>query len=250
MSSGNNQPPAAPQNASQFATTRWSMVVAAGRDSSPAAARALATLCETYWYPLYAYARRKGHSAEDAQDLTQEFFVHLLDKQTVQVADRERGRFRSFLLTSMKNFMARQWRRGTAKKRGGDRKMISLDFEVGEKHYQLEPSHDATAESIFERQWALTVLEQALTRLRCEFQEAGKTELFEGLKMFVGGQTSTVPYRELGDQLNMSEGAVKVAIHRMRQRYRVLLRDEIQQTIGAGEDVDEELGQLFETLAS
>ncbi|MGI9516374.1 MAG: RNA polymerase sigma factor, partial [Pirellulaceae bacterium] len=139
---------------------------------------------------------------------------------------------------------------GTAKKRGGSRMMLSLDFEDGEKHYQLEPSHDATAEKIFERQWALTVLEQALTKLRCEFQTAGKTVLFEGLKMFVGGPTSTVPYRELGDQLDMSEGAVTVAIHRMRQRYRVLLRDEIQQTIGTEEDVDEELRQLFETLGS
>ena len=250
MSSSNREQPSVSQNAGQFATTRWSMVVEAGRRSSPKAAQALATLCGIYWFPLYAYVRRHGHSADDAQDLTQEFFVRLLDKQTLQVADRERGRFRSFLLTSMKNFLAKEWRRGATQKRGGGQSVISLDFDDGENRYRLEPSHDATPERIFERQWALTLLDQALTTLRAEFDAAGKIEFFDGVKMFVGGEKSTVPYRELGDQLKMSEGAVKVAIHRMRRRYRALLREEIQQTIGAAEDVDEELRQLFDTLAS
>ena len=226
------------------------MVVEAGRSSSPKAAEALAALCEIYWFPLYAYVRRQGTSADDAQDLTQAFFVCLLDKQTLQFADRERGRFRSFLLASLKNFLAKQWRRGAAQKRGGGRPVISLDFEDGENRYRLEPSHDATPERIFERQWALTLLEQALTKLRVEFDATGKVELFDCLKTFLGGEKSTVPYRKLGDELEMSEGAVKVAIHRMRRRYRVLLREEIQQTIGATEDVDEELRQLFGTLAS
>ena len=242
--------PSVSHNAGQFATTRWSMVVEAGRPSSPEAAVALATLCGIYWFPLYAYVRRQGHSAEDAQDLTQEFFVHLLEKQTLKVANPERGRFRSFLLASMKNFLANEWRRGAAQKRGGERSVISLNFDDGENRYRLEPSHDATPERIFERQWALTLLEQALTKLRAEFDATGKIELFGRLEMFLGGQKSTVPYRELGDQLKMSEGAVKVAIHRMRRRYRALLREEIQQTIGAAGDVDEELRRLFETLAS
>ena len=248
-SRASGQPPVS-QNAGRFATTRWSMVVEAGRQSSPKAAEALATLCGMYWFPLYAYVRRQGHSVDDAQDLTQAFFVHLLDKQTLRVADRERGRFRSFLLASMKHFLAKQWRRAAAQKRGGGRAPISLDFDDGETRYRLEPSHTATPEKLFERQWALTLLARALSTLRAEFDASGKAARFASLKMFVGGEKSTVPYRELADQLEMSEGAVKVAIHRMRRRYRALLRQEIQQTIGVAEDVDDELRRLFDALTS
>jgi RNA polymerase sigma-70 factor (ECF subfamily) len=226
------------------------MVVEAGRRSSPKAAEALATLCGLYWFPLYAYVRRRGHSADDAQDVTQEFFVRLLDKQTFQIADPERGRFRSFLLASMKHFLANEWRRETAQKRGGEQSVISLDFDDGENRYRLEPAHDATPDKIFERQWALTLLEQTLTKLRAEFNAKGKVDLFDRLKICLGGKESAVSYRELGAKLKMSEGAVKVAIHRMRRRYRVLLREEIQQTIGAAENVDDELRRLFDTLAS
>ena len=162
------------QNVGRFATTRWSMVVEAGRPSSPKAAEALATLCGIYWFPLYAYVRRRGHSIDDAQDLTQGFFVHLLDNQTLRVADRERGRFRSFLLASMKHFLAKQWRRDAAQKRGGGRAPISLDFDDGETRYRLEPSHNATPEKLFERQWTLTLLARALTTLRTEFEASGK----------------------------------------------------------------------------
>ncbi len=227
------------------------MVVDAGRPSSPNAAEALATLCEIYWFPLYAFVRRQGQSVEDAQDLTQAFFVHLLDKQALRVADRERGRFRSFLLASMKHFLAKQWRRDAAQKRGGGRAPISLDFDDGETRYRLEPSHEATPEKLFERQWALTLLARAMTRLRAELEASGKAARFAALKMFVGGETSTVPYRELADQLDMSEGAVKVAVHRMRRRYRALLREEIQHTIDTAEDtdgVDDELRHLFDAL--
>ena len=224
------------------------MVVEAGRQSSPKAAEALATLCGIYWLPLYAYVRRRGHSIDDAQDLTQEFFVHLLDNQALRVADRERGRFRSFLLASMKHFLAKQWRRDAAQKRGGGRAPISLDFDDGETRYRREPSHDATPDKLFERQWALMLLARALATLRAEFDASGKAARFASLKMFVGGEKSTVPYRALADQLEMSEGAVKVAIHRMRRRYRTLLREEIQHTIGAGEDVDDELRRLFDAL--
>lgn len=227
------------------------MVVDAGRPSSPNAAAALTTLCETYWFPLYAYVRRRGHSVDDAQDLTQDFFVHLLDSQALRVADRERGRFRSFLLASMNHFLAKQWRRDAAQKRGGGRAPISLDFEDGETRYRREPSHEATPEKLFERQWALTLLARALTTLRAEFDASGKAARFAALKMFVGGEKSTVPYRELAEQLEMSEGAVKVAIHRMRRRYRALLREEIQHTIGAprdSDDVDDELRRLFDAV--
>jgi RNA polymerase sigma-70 factor (ECF subfamily) len=206
-----------------------------------------------YWFPLYAYVRRQGHSSHDAQDLTQGFFAHLLDNESLRVADQERGRFRSFLLASMKHFLTKQWRRNAAQKRGGGRAPISLDFDEGETRYRLELSHDATPEKLFERQWALTLLARALTTLRAEFEASGKASRFAILKMFVGGEKSTVPYRELADQLDMSEGAVKVAIHRMRRRYRALLREEIQHTLGApddGDDVDDELRRLFDALSS
>ncbi len=209
----------------------------------------MATLCEIYWFPLYSYVRRQGHPPDDAQDLTQEFFVRLLDKRTLEVADHERGRFRSFLLASMKNFLANEWRRGATQKRGGGRTLLSLDFDDIEKRYRREPSHDRTPEKIFERQWALTLLEHSLAKLRSEFEGAGKGEIFEGLKAFLGGQGSTTRYREIAVQLGMSEGAVKVAVHRMRRRYRLLLREEIQQTIGAEEDVEQEIRQLFDALA-
>ena len=237
-------------HAGRFATTHWSLVVDAGRSSSPTAAEALATLCGIYWFPLYAYVRRQGHSIDDAQDLTQAFFVHLLDKQTLRVADPERGRFRSFLLASMKHFLAKQWRRDAAQKRGGGCLPISLNFDDGETRYRLEPSHEVTPEKLFERQWALTLLARALTTLRAEFEASGKAARFAGLKMFVAGEKSTVPYRELADRLEMSEGAVKVATHRMRRRYRALLREEIQHTIGAAEDIDDELRRLFDALTS
>ena len=225
------------------------MVVEAGRTVVAQSGGGSGDLCGIYWFPLYAYVRRHGHSIDDAQDLTQEFFLHLLDKETLRVADRERGRFRSFLLASMKHFLAKQWRRDAAQKRGGGRAPISLDFDDGETRYRLEPSHNATPEKLFERQWALTLLARALTTLRAEFDASGKAARFASLKMFVGGEKSTVPYRELADQLDMSEGAVKVAIHRMR-RYRALLREEIQHTIGAAEEVDDELRRLFDALAS
>ena len=250
LSTRKREQPLISPKAGRFATTRWSLVLEAGQRSSPKATEALPTLCETYWRPLYAYVRQRGHSVDDAQDLTQEFFVRHLDKQTLHVADPERGRFRSFLLASLKNFLTNEWRRDAAQKRGGERSAISLDFDEGESRYRLEPSHTQTPERIFERQWALTLLDRALTKLRAEFDAAGKTEHFGRLKVFLGGSKSTVPYRELGRQLDMSEGAVKVAVHRMRRRYRALLREEIQHTVAAPEDVDKELSQLFDILAS
>jgi len=236
MSSSNQQHP--------FATTHWSLVANAGKDSSAESRQALETLCGTYWYPLYAYVRRKGYQAAEAQDLTQAFFAELLEKERLQLADRQRGRFRSFLLASMNNFCAKQWRHTNAQKRGGGSRLLSLDVHTGEDRYQLEPSHEVTAEIIFERRWAMTLLEQTLDRLREEHVRSDKLELFEQLKGHLG-QGGAPPYAEVAEQLGMSETAVKVVAHRMRRRCGEILREEISHTVDGPGAVDEELRQLF-----
>ncbi len=209
---------------------------------------ALAALCKNYWYPLYAYVRRRGYSPEDAQDLTQEFFAYLLEKNRLQTADKQRGKFRSFLLTSLQNFLARHWRQARAQKRGGGKFALSLDFSKGEERYQLEPAHDATPEKIFERRWALTLLDQVLSKLRDEFVAQGKLEQFDVLKDHLGG--GAAPYAELTEKLDMNEGAARVAVHRLRRRCRDLLRAEIAQTVDDETDVDDELRCLFATLSA
>jgi len=227
-----------------FATTHWSLVLAAARDSRTDASAALATLCETYWYPLYYYVRRRGYRADEAQDLTQEFFATLLEKQSLRVADPERGRFRSFLLASLSHFLAKQWRRASARKRGGGRAALSLNFESGESRYSQEPSHDTTPEKAFERRWALLVLERALSKLREQYTAAGKGEAFEKLAGFLGGEKS-IPYKQVAADLGMTEAAVKVAVHRLRRRCRQILRAEVAQTVADPADVDEELRHLM-----
>ncbi len=224
-------------------------MLAAGRRSSPDARDALASLCEVYWYPLYAYIRRKGHSPADAQDLTQEFFAWLLEKNLAGKADPTRGRFRSFLLTSLDHFLAKYWRRAGTRKRGGGHAVVSLDLAAGENRYTLEPAHELTAEMIYRRRWALTLLEKTLASLRDEFVTRGKLELFEHLKPHLGGDETTVPYSQLAEVVGKTEGAVKVAVHRLRQRCRELLRAEIAQTVSSPEEVDEELRDLFESVA-
>jgi RNA polymerase sigma-70 factor (ECF subfamily) len=235
--------------AARFHTTRWSIVRAAGQRSSPDAAAALATLCGVYWYPLYAYVRRKGHSPDDAQDLTQSFFARLLEKNVAGKADCSRGKFRSFLLASLDHFLANEWRRGAAYMRGGGRFAVSLDFADGETRYRLELTHELTAERIYQRRWALTLLEGTLTKLRDEFAEGGKLDVFEHLKPYLGGNENTVPYRQIAEALDKTEGAIKVAVHRLRERCRELLRSEIAQTVSSPEEVDEELRDLFEAVA-
>ena len=232
-----------PQARRQFATTRWSMVSAAGL-SSPEAKQALADLCAAYWYPLYAFLRRKDLSPEDAQDTTQEFFVQLLERETLRRADRSRGKFRSFLLASLKHFLANRRRNAGTLKRGGGTKLFSLDFADGEERYRHEPADPRTPEAIFARRWALTVLEQTLQLLQAEFTRAGKGELFEAIKNHLGGQTRAENYRTLAEQLAMSEGAVKTAIHRLRKRYRELLHAEVAQTVSDPAEVKEELREL------
>lgn len=237
-----------PADARRFVTTRWTMVVKAGHRSSPDSQKALATLCVTYWYPLYAYIRRVGNSPHDAQDLTQDFFAQLLVKDSLRAADRERGKFRSFLLASLNHFLSKERRKAHAQKRGGGQVPLSLDFEYGEERYRLEPAHDLTPEKIYERRWAMTVLERAIGRLQAEFAKAGKKKEFERLKDFLGGSRDTVPYENIAAELGMTEGAVKVAVHRMRKRCRELLRAEIAETVAKPEEVEEELRCLFAAL--
>ena len=231
--------------ARQFANTRWSLVAAAGHGGSPESREALATLCEMYWYPLYAYARRHSPSAHDAQDLTQAFFAQLLEKDYLQAADPKRGKFRSFLLTAFKHFLSKERERAHAQKRGGGRPVLSLDFELGETRYHREPVDNATPESLYERSWALGILQQTLARLRQELAGAGKEKLFECLKGALAGETVQGSYARLGEQLGISEPAVKVAVCRLRRRYQELLRAEIAQTVASMDEVDEELRDLF-----
>jgi RNA polymerase sigma-70 factor (ECF subfamily) len=230
---------------SGFPATRWTLVVAAGDRHRKETRSALVVLCETYWYPLYVYLRRRGFPADQAQDLTQEFFIRLLEGRYLDRADPEKGRFRSFLLTSLKFFVADEADRQRAQKRGGGA-VVPLEFSSGEDRYQREPAHNETPERIFERRWALSVLDQVVERLRKEFLHHGRPEHFERLKVFLLGQ-SDAPYAALARELNTSEGAIKVAIHRLRKRYRDLFRQEIADTVANPSEVGPELRFLAGT---
>jgi RNA polymerase sigma-70 factor (ECF subfamily) len=228
-----------------FTTTHWSLVLAAGHSSRPDAATALATLCETYWYPLYYYVRRRGYRAEEAQDLTQAFFAKLLEKGYLKVADPDRGRFRSFLLASLNHFLANEWDRARARKRGG--KVLSLDIAGAEGRYSLDPADGLTAEKLFERRWATTLLDLVLSRLRGEFVRQGRERVFERLKDFLAN-VGDAPYRQAAADLGMTEAAVKMAVHRLRRQYRRLLRAQIAQTVASPEEIDDEIRHLFAAL--
>ena len=225
-------------------------MLAAAHDSRPDARAALATLCQAYWYPLYAYVRRCGYESHDAEDLTQEFFARLLDKDGLASVDRGKGKFRSFLLASLRHFLAneRDWAR--ARKRGGGRTVLSFDRGEAETRYRLEPSHELTPEKDFDRQWALALLRQVLDSLEAEHVASGTERLFEGLKGFLTQAEGPCPYAEAARRLGMTEGAVKVAVHRLRRRYRQLLRDEIAQTVAGPKEVDEEIRHLFGAFRS
>ena len=232
---------------SRFPTTRWTLVVAAADPQRKEARSALVSLCENYWYPLYAYLRRRGYAADEAQDLTQDFFVRVVEGRYLDRADPEKGRFRSFLLTSLKFFVADEGDRQRANKRGGGA-VVPLEFSSGEERYQGEPGHDETPERIFERRWALSVLDGVVEKLRDEFIHHGRPEHFERLKVFLLGQ-SDAPYAALAREMNISEGALKVAIHRFRKRYRELFRQEIADTVADPSDVESELRFLAEVLS-
>jgi RNA polymerase sigma factor (sigma-70 family) len=232
-----------------FATTQWSVVLAAGGTSSEGRL-ALEALCVRYWYPLYAYVRRRLGNREQAEDLTQEFFARLLEKNLLARATPDAGRFRSFLLTALKNFLTNEWHRQQAAKRGGGQKVQSLDIDSGESRYVLQPSHDITPEKLFDRQWAHTLLELVLTRLRNEFATAGKLPQFERLKEFLVGQSAEHSYSGAGEDLEMTDVAVRQAVHRMRKRYRELLRTEIGQTVAEPADVEAEIRSLFASYSA
>jgi RNA polymerase sigma factor (sigma-70 family) len=232
---------------SEFPATRWTLVVAAGDPNRKDARAALVSLCENYWYPLYAYLRRRGNSADEAQDLTQEFFMRVLEGRYLDRADPEKGRFRSFILSSLKFFAADEEDRQRALKRGGG-VLVSLEFPSGEERYQREPAHDETPDRIFERRWALTLLDRVLEKLRQEFVLHGRPDHFERLKASLLGQTDA-PYSALAIEMNTSEGALKVAIHRLRKRYRDLFRQEIADTVADSAEVESELRFLAAVLS-
>lgn len=232
-----------------FVTTHWSVVLRAGRSDTTRARDALAKLCQTYWFPLYAYVRRRGHSPEDAQDLTQEFFARLLEKNWVADADQSKGRFRSFLLSAMNHFLADEWDKARAQKRGGGAPTLPLQFDTAETRYGYEPADNATPERSFELRWALTLLAEVLQRLQTEYEQEGKAGLFAALNPCLVGERTAQPYAELAEKLGVSEGTVKSAVYRLRQRYRQLLREEIAQTVATAGEVEDELRHLSAVLA-
>jgi RNA polymerase sigma-70 factor (ECF subfamily) len=231
-------------------TTHWSVVLAAADRAQPGGEQALARLCETYWYPLYAFVRRQGYPAAEAEDLTQEFFRRVLEKDYLDGVGPEKGKFRTFLLVCLKRFLANEHDKRTALKRGGGRPHLPIDFGDADGRFRLEPAHQLTADKLFERRWALTVLEQALAKLDAEMRQAGKAGVFGELKVYLAADATAPPHAEVAGRLGTTEGAVKVAVHRLRQRYRTLVRQEIAQTVDTEQAVEEEIERLFEALAT
>jgi len=225
----------------RFATTRWSVISAAGKSSSPQQKQALETLCQSYWFPLYAYLRRRGYDTHQAEDFTQAFFAHILEKKDLGTADPKFGKFRSFLLVRLKYFLS--------DKRGGDRKVLSLSIQNAEGQYALDPAIQLSPEMLFEKSWALTVLERTMGRLEAEMAEKNKQKLYDCLKVYLTADKDVIPYENMAAELEMTGGSVRVAVHRLRRRYRKLLRDEIAQTVGDEDQIDEEMGCLFAALA-
>ena len=230
-------------------STHWSAVLAAGQSGSPQAAAALEELCQTYWYPLYAYVRRRGYEVEEAQDLTQEFFAQMLEKHWLKSADRQRGKFRSFLLGAMNHFLANDWRRAHALKRGGGKALISLDDTV-EQRYVLDAASDVTPETLYDRRWAWSVFERAVDLLREYYRAAGKTALYDALKGFLAEEVVEGDYVRLAARLGMSSGAVATAVHRLRDRYRALVREEVVRTLADPREIEDEMRSLLAALGS
>ena len=234
----------------QFQTTHWGLVLAAGERFSETGKAALERLCAIYWYPIYAYVRRQGQTVENAQDLTQEFFVRLLENQSLKVADPQRGRFRSFLLTALKHFLVNEWERTRAAKRGGASAFLSWDELNAEGRYGAEPIDGLTPDRIYEKRWAVTLLEQSLARLRADYVAEQKEEVFDRLKPYVWGDTAVEGYAAVAESLGLSHGALRVAMHRLRERYRERLRAEVAATVTTQAEIDEELRHLAHVLRS
>jgi RNA polymerase sigma factor (sigma-70 family) len=233
-----------------FVTTRWTVVLSAGRKSSPQSDRALGELCQAYWYPLYACVRRQGRTKEDAEDLVQAFFARFLEKNYLEGLSAERGKFRAFLLASLKHFLANEWDKSQRQKRGGGVQHLSLDWQSADQRYHLDSPDATSPDRIFDREWALALLERVIGRLRDESAAAGKSPLFDRAKGYLMVGESAIPYPQAAKELQMDEGAVRVAVHRLRKRYRELLREEIAQTLSDPGQVAEELRSLQAALAS
>jgi len=236
---------AASGQANWFTTTHWSQVLNARDPASPQAAESLEKLCRTYWYPLYAYARRQGEGKESAEDLAQGFFARFLGKNYLAQVQREKGKFRSFLLASFKHFLADEWDKARAQKRGGGQTLVWLDDSTAENRYRLEPEEAMTPEKLFERRWALTVLEQAKARLKEEYFEKGKAKVYARLSAGASGDRGGPAYADVAAELGLSESAVKSAVFVMRQRYRELVREEVANTVDSPAEIDEEIRYLI-----
>ena len=241
--------PSTPAPGDIFATTHWTVVLAAVRPSTPQADHALEELCRSYWYPLYAYVRRQGHSKEDAEDLTQSFFARFLERNYLDGLSSEKGRFRAFLLAALKHFLANEWDKSQRQKRGGGVAPLSLDWQDADTRYQIDPADQLSPDKLYDRAWATTLLEQVIARLREECGTEGKGKVFEQLKPFLTMGKSDIPYAQAAASLDLNEGAVRVAVHRLRKRYRELLREEIAQTLTEPADIEEELRALFQAFA-
>ena len=232
-----------------FVTTRWTMVLRAARADTTRARAALEDLCQAYWYPLYAYARRRGYSPHDAEDLTQGFFARILKLNSLAEVGRERGKFRAFMLAAMNHFISDEWDRASAQKRAAQL-TISLDAEMAENRYRSEPADKLTPESLFERRWAVTLLENVVKHLRSEYEASGQGALFMELRFAITGDKNTIPYAELASRLGLKEEALRVTVHRLRQRYRRALREEIAQTVADESEVVEEMNCLCRILST
>lgn len=231
-----------------FPNTRWSVVLSAGDTSVLGSAQALDNLCRVYWRPIYAYVRRRGYGPADAEDLTQAFFEHFLERKLLTVVDRQRGRFRTFLLHACEYFLAKEWRDARRLKRGGGQEVFSLDMVAGEEWYQREPANERTPERLYEREWALALLDLVMDRLRQEWAAAGKENLFQTLQAFLCGERKSITCAQAAFKLGMSEGAIRTAVHRLRQRYGEILRTEVAQTLSRPEDLEDELRHLLAVL--
>ena len=233
----------------KFTTTHWSVVLAAGQAESPQAAAALEQLRRTYWYPLYAFVRRQGHSPHDSEDLLQGFFARFLEKHYLADVDQTKGRFRSFLLSALKHYLANEWDKAKAVKRGGRVEFLSLEAEAAEGRYWEEPVSELTPEKLYEQRWACVLLERVMARLQQDFDAAGKGPLFEVLKCFLLGDSRSVSYADLAAHQGLSEGALKMKVQRLRLRYQRLLREEIAHTVARPEEVDDEIRYLFSVVS-
>jgi RNA polymerase sigma-70 factor (ECF subfamily) len=232
-----------------FRTTLWGVVLEAGKGGSERSSTALERLCQAYWYPLYVFVRRQGHGPEDAQDLVQEFFARVLDRNYFRAADPEKGRFRFFLIAAMRHFLAKEWDRAHCQKRGGGSQFLPFEDENPETRYLAEAPHHLSAEKAYARRWALTLLDQTLEKLKAEYSAAGRAELFSELVVFLNGEQSPGASAEICQRLGMREGTLRVTVHRLRQRYRELLRLEISRTVENPADIDDEIRHLFDALS-